>query len=137
MATFGIASVIGPLVGGLFAGADTILWVDGWRWVFLVNVPVGAIALLMVISFMHLPHHHSGHPHRLVGRHPGGRHPGPAAAGRRAGPRVGLELGAVHRVLRDRCVGLLAFILVERAMGSDAIIPLRLLSRPASRSPPC
>ncbi|MBI5028094.1 MAG: MFS transporter, partial [Actinobacteria bacterium] len=52
LATFGVASVIGPLVGGLFAGADQILFITGWRWVFLVNVPVGIVALLMVIAFL-------------------------------------------------------------------------------------
>jgi EmrB/QacA subfamily drug resistance transporter len=55
LAVFGISSVIGPLVGGLFSGAHQILWVAGWRWVFLINVPIGIAALLMVIAFLHLP----------------------------------------------------------------------------------
>ncbi|MGN6445552.1 MFS transporter [Amnibacterium sp.] len=55
LAVFGISSVIGPLVGGLFAGASQILFIPGWRWVFLVNVPIGAVALFMVLSFLHLP----------------------------------------------------------------------------------
>ena len=54
-AVFGVSTVIGPLVGGLFAGANEILWVAGWRWVFLINVPVGFIALAMVFAFLHLP----------------------------------------------------------------------------------
>lgn len=37
-ATFGIASLIGPTLGGWMT--DTI----GWRWIFYVNVPVGAVA---------------------------------------------------------------------------------------------
>jgi MFS family permease len=32
MAVFGTSSVIGPLVGGFFAGADSIVGIDGWRW---------------------------------------------------------------------------------------------------------
>ena len=55
LAVFGISSVIGPLVGGLFAGADQILWIAGWRWVFLINVPIGLIALAIVMRFLHLP----------------------------------------------------------------------------------
>jgi EmrB/QacA subfamily drug resistance transporter len=55
LAVFGISSVVGPLVGGLFAGADQILWIAGWRWVFLINVPIGIIALGMVLRFLHLP----------------------------------------------------------------------------------
>jgi EmrB/QacA subfamily drug resistance transporter len=40
-AVFGVASVIGPLLGGLLV--DNL----SWRWVFYVNLPLGAIALLV------------------------------------------------------------------------------------------
>jgi EmrB/QacA subfamily drug resistance transporter len=43
---FGIASVVGPVVGGYLT--DNI----GWRWVFYVNVPVGIIALIVVFITM-------------------------------------------------------------------------------------
>jgi EmrB/QacA subfamily drug resistance transporter len=39
MAVFGLASIIGPWAGG----AITDSW--GWRWVFYVNMPLGALAL--------------------------------------------------------------------------------------------
>ena len=55
IAVFGSSSVLGPLVGGFFAGANEILFLDGWRWVFLINVPIGAIALYMVWRFLHVP----------------------------------------------------------------------------------
>ena len=43
LAVFGIVERrSGPVLGGLFAGQDTILGIAGWRWVFLVNVPIGA-----------------------------------------------------------------------------------------------
>ena len=55
LAVFGTSSVLGPVVGGFFAGADTILGITGWRWVFLINVPIGLIGLLVIWRVLHLP----------------------------------------------------------------------------------
>ena len=55
LAVFGMSSVVGPVLGGLFAGQGEILGVSGWRWVFLVNVPVGLFALAVVYRVLHLP----------------------------------------------------------------------------------
>ncbi|HET9021036.1 MAG TPA: MDR family MFS transporter [Ornithinibacter sp.] len=61
LAVFGTASVLGPVIGGFFAGQETIMGIDGWRWVFLVNVPVGAAALAVVSKTLHLRHSRLDH----------------------------------------------------------------------------
>jgi EmrB/QacA subfamily drug resistance transporter len=51
---FGIASVVGPTIGGYLTDNFTniIPGVAGWRWVFYVNVPVGIAAILFVFFTM-------------------------------------------------------------------------------------
>ena len=52
---FAVAAVAGPLLGGFFV--DQI----SWRWVFYVNMPVGALAILIVIFRLHLHTPHTRH----------------------------------------------------------------------------
>ena len=53
-AVFGLASVLGPLIGGLLTdnAGGIIPGVEGWRWVFYVNVPVAALALWFIVGRM-------------------------------------------------------------------------------------
>ena len=41
-AVFGVSSIVGPLLGGVFVDNLT------WRWIFYINVPIGLIALIVV-----------------------------------------------------------------------------------------
>jgi len=127
LAVFGISSVIGPLVGGLFAGANQILWIAGWRWVFLINVPIGIIALLIVLRFLHIPRH--GHPHvridwwgaatvilALV----------PLLLVAEEGQTWGWSSPASIACYVIGGLGAIAFIIVEFTMKDDALIPMKL-----------
>lgn len=128
LAVFGVSSVIGPLIGGLFAGADQILWVAGWRWVFLVNLPIGIVALAIVLRFLHLPKFHSDHKVRidwfgaafvimaLV----------PLLLVAENGREWGWDSPAAIWSYVVGGVGVIAFILTEWRMRDDAIIPLKL-----------
>ena len=56
-AVWGISSVIGPTLGGFLT--DNV----GWRWVFYVNLPVGAIAVALVVIAM--PWSRTTHRHAI------------------------------------------------------------------------
>jgi EmrB/QacA subfamily drug resistance transporter len=126
MAVFATSSVLGPVAGGLFAGQASILGISGWRWVFLVNVPIGIAALFVVNRNLHLRHQRRDSridwwgaatlvvavvPLLIV-----------AEQGRDWGWGSGRSLTAYV----VGAIGILAFGLVERAMGEDALIPLRI-----------
>ena len=133
LAVFGISSVIGPLIGGLFAGAPEILFVTGWRWVFLINLPIGIVALAIVMRFLHIPHtRHSVRidwwgaatvilalvPLLLVAEQ--GRTWGWDSLGSIACYVIGV-------------LGIAAFIVSEKLMGDDALIPLKLFKNATFR----
>jgi EmrB/QacA subfamily drug resistance transporter len=54
-AVFAVASVAGPLLGGFFT--DSL----SWRWVFYINLPLGAIALTVVAAGLHAKTTHVDH----------------------------------------------------------------------------
>jgi EmrB/QacA subfamily drug resistance transporter len=126
MAVFGTSSVLGPVIGGFLAGQSSILTFDGWRWIFLINVPLGALAFVVVSRVLHLPHHRRDHridwpgalalitflvPLLIVAEQ--GRTWGWSSSG----AIVCYVIGAVGFVL---------FVMAERAYGHEALLPLRL-----------
>ncbi len=129
MSVFGTSSVLGPVLGGALAGQESLLGVDGWRWIFYLNVPIGLAALFVVSRNLHLPTRRSSQ-HRID-------HVGAglltsavvplllvAEKGREWGWGSGLTLGLLTLTL----VCLVVFVPWERRMGEAAILPLRIFS---------
>ncbi len=52
---FAFSSVAGPLIGGLITVAIS------WRWIFYVNLPVGALAILLIEKGLRRPHRATSH----------------------------------------------------------------------------
>lgn len=46
---FAVGSVVGPLIGGFFTEQLS------WRWIFIINVPIGAIALVITSVALRIP----------------------------------------------------------------------------------
>ncbi|MEU5235133.1 MFS transporter, partial [Streptomyces anulatus] len=126
MAVFGSASVLGPVIGGVFAGLSSFLGVTGWRWVFLVNVPIALLALFVVARVLNIPHQRVNHridfggaialtvglvPLLIVAEQ--GREWGWASATSIAMYVIGV-------------LGLVAFVWVENRMGDEALLPIRM-----------
>ena len=130
LAVFGTSSVAGPVIGGAFAGVDEFLFLDGWRWVFLMNLPIGAVSLFMVLRFLHIPHNPRPQkidwwgavtivlavvPFLLV-----------AEQGREWGWVSPLSI-AMYLL---GTTGIISFILIERKMKDTALLPLKLFTEP-------
>jgi EmrB/QacA subfamily drug resistance transporter len=113
-----IPVLLGPLLGPVIAGA--ILHVGSWRWLFLVNLPVGVLGLLL--AFLFLPDDSGERRQRgldwlgLVLLSPG------LAlllfGAERSGQAAGLAAMALGGVL------LIGFLLVQRRKGEHALIDL-------------
>ena len=63
-AVFGMSSVVGPLLGGWLTDGQSIFGLTtDWRWTFLINVPIGILAAIVIM--MQLPNIKHDKEHHL------------------------------------------------------------------------
>ncbi len=52
-AVFGLASLVGPLLGGYLTDGNVLFGLTtSWRWTFLINIPVGIVSFALIARFM-------------------------------------------------------------------------------------
>jgi EmrB/QacA subfamily drug resistance transporter len=126
LAVFGTASVIGPLAGGAFAGAGSILGIAGWRWVFLINVPVAAAALVVVARVLNIPH--TRHERRIDWLGAVALSVGvvPVLLVAEQGQDWGWGSAPAIVCYALATAGVIGFAVAERWIGDEALLPLRL-----------
>ncbi|WP_439384190.1 MDR family MFS transporter [Amycolatopsis lexingtonensis] len=133
MAVFGISSVAGPVVGGFFAGIDTFAGITGWRWVFLVNVPIALAALVVVTKVLNLPHTRVDQKVDYWGAVALATGLVPLLIVAEQGREWGWGSAASIAMYVVGGLGVAAFVWIERRMGDAALLPLRLFKRPVFR----
>jgi EmrB/QacA subfamily drug resistance transporter len=118
---FAIASVAGPIVGGLFV--DHL----SWRWAFYVNLPVGLVAITIVATQLHVPYRKVPHALDWLGSATLTGALGclvlVATLGGRQLPWGSPELIALVVAL----VGLVAVFLWQEQRVSEPVLPLRIV----------
>ena len=130
MAVFATSSVLGPVLGGLLAGQNTILGFDGWRWVFYVNVPIGLIALAVVTRYLNIPFTRREHKIDYAGALALVLGVASLLLVAEQGREWGWGSGRSVACYVIGVVLLVAFVLQERRVGDEAILPLKLFNSP-------
>ncbi len=130
LAVFGTSSVLGPVIGGALAGSGELLFIEGWRWIFLMNLPIGAVSLLMVITFLHVPH--TPRPQKIDwwGAVTIVLAVVPLLLVAEQGREWGWGSPLAIAMYATGLFGIVSFILIEKRMGSAALIPLAIFKEP-------
>jgi EmrB/QacA subfamily drug resistance transporter len=125
VAVFGTSSVLGPVAGGFLAGQAQLLGITGWRWVFLINVPLGILALIVVTKVLNVPHNRREHRIDWPGALALALCLVPLLIVAEQGRGWGWDSPRALACFFTGVVGLVAFLLLERRIGDDALLPLR------------
>ena len=122
---YALFGVLGPVVGGFLAATPDLLGIAGWRWVFLINVPVGVLALVIVAVVLRLPPVHGDRRADWLGAAALTVAVVPLLVVADEGRRWGFTSAASLLCYALGVVGTAAFVAAERRAGSDALLPLR------------
>jgi EmrB/QacA subfamily drug resistance transporter len=126
MAVFGTSSVLGPVIGGALAGQDQLLGIDGWRWIFLINVPIGIVALIVVGRVLHVKHDARRHTVDYPGAVALIIALVPLLIIAEQGREWGWASGTAFTCYVVGALGIVGFLFAERRAGDEALLPLRL-----------
>ena len=126
LAVFGTSSVLGPVIGGAFAGQTTLLGIDGWRWIFFLNVPLGLLAAVVVVKRLSLPRKRSSAPIDFLGAGLLTTTVVPGLLLAEKGRDWGWGSPLALSMMALSVLSLIAFVAVERRMGENAILPPRI-----------
>src|SRR3954471_16668378 len=126
MSVFATSSVLGPVLGGFFAGQETLLGIDGWRWIFYINVPIGLAALTVVARNLSLPSRRSDHRIDFLGAGLLTVGVVPLLLIAEKGREWGWGSPLTVSLITVGFVALALFIPREHRMGEEAILPLRV-----------
>ncbi|MFG2424950.1 MDR family MFS transporter [Streptomyces sp. NPDC048448] len=126
MAVFGTSSVLGPVVGGALAGQNTLLGIDGWRWIFLINVPIGIVALIVVAKVLHLEHNRREHRIDFAGAISLMVALVPLLIVAEQGRTWGWGSTSSLACYVIGVLGIVSFLFAEHRAGEDALLPMRL-----------
>ncbi|AIJ26916.1 MFS transporter [Amycolatopsis methanolica] len=126
MMVFGSATVLGPVLGGLFSGFDSLAGFDGWRWIFLINVPIGVLALAVVAKVLNVPHQRQDHRIDWFGAISLAIAVVPLLLVAEQGRTWGWGSTTSVICYAVAAFGVVLFLFVEYVMKDEALIPLRL-----------
>ncbi|MBV9049528.1 MAG: MFS transporter, partial [Solirubrobacterales bacterium] len=120
----GVAVAIGPVIGGALTSGLS------WRWIFLVNVPIGVLAVVVCMLRVDESRRPGAHRPDLAGVVTFSGALGALVYALIKGESLGWGSTVIVSCLIGSAVLLIAFVIVERIQGEHAMFELALFRKP-------